>query len=98
MAELEKTITSLSTQADEIINLIKGLPTEFPEPQIQVLSPPPNPQEEESKSKTSASNPEKVPETREEPDEIEISGILHEDAFSPDAEVQEIIEENQSLR
>ena len=97
MAELEKTITSLSTQADEIINLIKGLPTEFPEPQIQVLSPPPNPQEEESKSKTSASDPEKVPETSEEPDEIEISGILHEDAFSPDAEVQEIIEENQPL-
>ena len=97
VAELEKTITSLSTQADEIINLIKGLPTEFPEPQIQVLSPPPNPQEEESKSKTSASDPEKVPETSEEPDEIEISGILHEDAFSPDAEVQEIIEENQPL-
>jgi hypothetical protein len=30
VAELEKTITSLSTQADEIINLIKDLPTEFP--------------------------------------------------------------------
>ena len=98
VAELEKTITSLSSQADEIINLIKDLPTEFPEPQIQVLSPPSDPQEEESKKKTSTSEPEKITEeSQEKPEEIEISGILHEDAFSPDAEVQEIMEENQAL-
>jgi len=98
VAELEKTITSLSSQADEIINLIKDLPTEFPEPQIQVLSPPREPQEEESKKKTPTSDPKKITEESEEkPEEIEISGILHEDAFSPDAEVQEIMEENQAL-
>lgn len=98
VAELEKTITSLCSQADEIINLIKDLPTEFPEPQIQVLSPPPDPQEEEPKKKTPTSDPEKITgESKEKPEEIEISGILHEDAFSPDAEVQEIMEENQAL-
>lgn len=98
VAELKKTITSLSSQADEIINLIKDLPTEFPEPQIQVLSPPREPQEEESKKKTPTSDPKKITEESEEkPEEIEISGILHEDAFSPDAEVQEIMEENQAL-
>lgn len=98
VAELEKTITSLTSQADEIINLIKDLPTEFPEPQIQVLSPTSDPQEEESKRKTSTSGPEKITEkSKEKPEKIEISDILHEDAFSPDAEVQEIMEENQAL-
>ena len=80
VADLTKKVNSLASKSEEILNLIKELPTEFPEPQINLPANDLDLTEDQKKD----SIPEQENLQKSEIEEIEIKGVLHEDAFSPD--------------
>ena len=80
-------MNSLASKSEEILNLIKELPTEFPEPQINLPANDLDLTEDQKKD----SIPKEENLQKSESEEIEIKGVLHEDAFSPDTpEEQEL--------
>ena len=76
LSNLEKKVQNLSQNTEKILDLIGKIPTEFPELQPDKL------QREQALDDLEPEN--QNPEEIKEPEEIEIKGILHEDAFSPD--------------
>lgn len=76
LSNLEKKVQNLSQKTEIILDLIEKIPTEFPELQPDKF------QREQASDVLESENPN--PDEIKEPEEIEIKGILHEDAFSPD--------------
>ena len=92
VADLENKVNALASKSEEIVKLVKNLPTEFPETQRLLTETDSNPRNKQEKDIIPENEfPKEDP--LDAPEEIEIKGVLHEDAFSKKVSDEKAFEE-----
>ena len=92
VADLENKVNALASKSEEIVNLVKNLPTEFPETQSLSTETDSSPRKKQEKDIIPENEfPKEDP--LDVPEEIEIKGVLHEDAFSKKVSDEKALEE-----
>ena len=92
VADLENKVNALASKSEEIVNLVKNLPTEFPETQSLSTETDTSPRKKQEKD-IIPENEFPKEDLLDAPEEIEIKGVLHEDAFSKKVSDEKALEE-----